>query len=252
MLKTAFFNLIYEPLYNGLVFLVDVVPAHDMGIAVIILTIVVKVILAPLSRQAIRTQVAMRSIAPEVEAIKEKFKDKQEEQARAIFALYRERNIRPFATFFLIFLQLPILFGLYWVFWKGGLPEVNTSLLYSFVPPPERVNMDFLGLINMSERSLFLAILTGLTQYTYTRLSMGKRKATAVAETPSFSSDMARSFDIQARYVLPLIFAGISYTLAAALPLYWATSNIFMIGQELVMGRRLKEDGNSEKIDNSV
>lgn len=241
MFKAAFFNGIYEPLYNALVYLVDIVPAHDIGIAVIILTILVKVILFPLSRQAIRTQAAMREIAPEVEKLKEKYKDKQEEQARAIFALYRERNIRPFSTFFLIFLQLPILFGLYWVFWKGGFPSINMDTLYAFVPAPERVNMQFLGIVDMSERSLILAALTGLTQYLYTRLSMGKRKPREKVDTPTFSSDMAHSFDLQARYVLPLLFAGISYTLSAALPLYWTTSNLFMIAQEYLMGRRFKE-----------
>jgi YidC/Oxa1 family membrane protein insertase len=241
MFKATFFNLIYEPLYNGLVFLVDIVPAHDIGIAVVILTIFVKLILLPLSRQAIRTQSLMREIAPEVERLKEKYKEKPEEQARAIFALYRERNIRPFATFFLIFLQLPILFGLYWVFWKGGFPAINADTLYAFVPVPERVNMEFLGIVDMSERSIFLAALTGLTQYLYTRLSMGKRKPRVKEDKPTFSSDMAHSFDLQARYVLPLLFAGISYTLAAALPLYWTTSNVFMIAQEFVMGRRFSE-----------
>src|SRR3989344_93209 len=241
MFKTSFFNLIYEPLYNALVYLVDIVPAHDMGIAVIILTIFVKLVLFHLSRQAIRTQAAMREIAPDVENLKKKYKDKQEEQARAIFALYRERGIRPFSTFFLIFLQLPILFGLYWVFWKGGLPSVDRSILYSFIPMPGSVSMEFLGFVDMSERSVFLAFLTGLTQYLYTRLSMGPRKPAVKEVNPSFSSDMARSFDLQARYVLPLLFAGISYTLAAALPLYWTTSNLFMIGQELYMGRRFKE-----------
>lgn len=241
MFKAAFFNFIYEPLYNGLVFLVDIVPAHDIGIAVVILTIFVKLILLPLSRQAIRTQSLMREIAPEVDRLKEKYKEKPEEQARAIFALYRERNIRPFATFFLIFLQLPILFGLYWVFWKGGFPAINADTLYAFVPTPERVNMEFLGIVDMSERSIFLAALTGLTQYLYTRLSMGKRKPRVKEDNPTFSSDMAHSFDLQARYVLPLLFAGISYTLAAALPLYWTTSNVFMIAQEFVMGRRFGE-----------
>lgn len=247
MLKAAFFNGIYEPLYNGLVFLVDIVPAHDIGIAVILLTIMVKIILFPLSRQAIRTQAAMREIAPEVEKVKEKYKDKQDEQARAIFALYRERKIRPFSTFFLIFLQLPILFGLYWVFWKGGFPAINMETLYAFVPPPERVNMEFLGIIDMSERSVMLAGLTGLTQYIYTRLSMGKRKPRTSNDKGSFSSDMAHSFDLQARYVLPLLFAGISYTLAAALPLYWTTSNLFMIGQELFMGRRFADQGSKSE-----
>src|SRR3989344_2202847 len=242
MFKYAFSAFIYEPLYNGLTYLVDVVPAHDIGIAVVILTIVVKIILFPLSRQAIRTQAAMRSIAPDVEAIKTRLKDKQEEQAKAIFALYKERGVRPFSSFLLILVQFPILFGLYWVFWKGGFPDVDSSLLYSFIPFPESVNMKFLGLVDMRERSIILAVLTGITQYTYTRLSMGPRKPPAPKEDkPSFSSDMARSFDLQARYVLPLIFSGIAYTLAAALPLYWTTSNLFMIAQELAMGRRFKE-----------
>lgn len=241
MFKSAFFNFIYEPLYNGLAFLVDIVPAHDVGIAVIILTILVKIILFPLSRQAIRTQSAMRLIAPEIEALKEKFKDRQEEQARAIFALYKERGIRPFSSFLLILVQFPILFGLYWVFWKGGFPTVDASLLYSFVPFPQTVNMDFLGVIDMGGRSFLLAALTGVTQYMYTRLSMGTRKPPVVEDKPTFSGDMARSFDLQARYVLPLIFAGISFTLSAALPLYWATSNIFMIVQEFAMGRRFHE-----------
>jgi YidC/Oxa1 family membrane protein insertase len=241
MFKAAFFNFVYEPLYNGLVFLVDIVPAHDIGIAIIILTVLVKIILFPLSRQAIKTQIAMREIAPEVEAIKEKFKDKQEEQARAIFGLYRERGIRPFASFFLILIQFPILFGLYWVFWKGGLPAVDMNILYSFVPAPENVSMHFLNLFDMGERSIFLAALAGVTQFIYARLSMGPRKPREKTDKPSFSSDMAHSFDLQARFVLPVIVAGIAYTVTAAVPLYWTASNLFMIAQEYAMGRRFSD-----------
>ncbi|MEK7098379.1 MAG: YidC/Oxa1 family membrane protein insertase [Patescibacteria group bacterium] len=241
MFKSAFYNAIYDPLYNGLVYLVDIVPAHDIGIAIILLTIVVKVVLFPLSKQAVRTQMAMREIAPEIEKIKERLKDKQDEQAKAIFALYKERGIRPFSSFFLILIQFPILFGLYWVFWKGGLPNVDPSILYSFVPLPESVNMEFLSLIDMRERSIALAALAGLTQLAYARLSMGPRKPRVKSADPSFSGDMAHSFDLQARYVLPIIVAGIAYTLAAAVPLYWTASNLFMIGQELFMGRRFAD-----------
>lgn len=244
MFKAAFYNGIYEPLYNGLVYLVDIVPAHDIGIAIIILTILVKVVLFPLSKQAVRTQIAMREIAPEIEKLKEKFKDKQEEQARAIFALYREKGIRPFSSFLLILIQFPILFGLYWVFWKGGLPNVDTSILYSFVPAPESVNMEFLEIADMRERSVVLAALAGLTQLVYARLSMGPRNKMATSPVEqSFSSDMARSFDLQARYILPIIVAGIAYTVAAAVPLYWTTSNLFMIAQEFLMGRRFSDAG---------
>lgn len=240
MISSIFNTLVYNPLYNGLVFFVDVVPTHDVGIAVVLLTIVVRIILFPLSRQAVRTQAAMREVAPEIEEIKKKFKDKQEEQARAIFALYRERNIRPFASFFLVLLQLPILFGLYWVFWKGGLPNVHPEYLYSFVPTPQDVNMKFLGLIDMGSRNVVLAFLAGVTQLIYARLSMGPRKKVAASDG-SFSSDMARSFDLQARYVLPIMIGGIAYTVSAAVPLYWVASNTFMILQEFAMGRRFNE-----------
>ena len=235
--------MIYNPLYNGLVYLVDIVPAHDIGIAIIVLTVLVKIILFPLARQAIKTQIAMRAIAPEVEAIKAKLKDKQEEQARAIFALYREHDVRPFASFFLILIQFPILFGLYFVFWKGGLPAIDPTILYSFVPLPESVNMHFLGLFDMHARSIVLATLAGATQLVYARLSMGPRKLREKTAEVSFSSDMAHSFDLQARYVLPVIVAGIAYTVASAVPLYWTASNLFMIGQELVMGRRFGDKG---------
>lgn len=242
MIKNLFFAGIYEPLYNGLVFLVDVVPAHDMGIAVILLTIAVKIVLYPLSRQAVRTQMAMRTVAPEIEAIKKKNLEKQDE-ARAIFALYRDRGIRPFASFFLFLFQFPILFGLYWVFWKGGLPSVDIDRLYAFVAIPERVSMEFLGLIDLRERSVVLAGLAGITQLIYARLSMGPRKPRT--SDASFSNDLAHSFDLQARYMLPIIVAFISFTIASAVALYWTASNLFMIGQELYMGRRFTNEPSS-------
>jgi len=238
MISAAFNTLVYEPLYNGLVFFVDIIPSHDVGLAVIALTIIVRFILFPLSRRAIETQIQMKKIAPEVEALKEKFKDKREEQGRAILALYRERGVRPFASFALLLVQLPILIGLYWVFSHGGLPEVNAALLYSFVPVPESIEMVFLGIIAMDGHSILLAVLAGVTQFVYTRLSTGKRTPVAQPAGASFSADMTRSFDLQVRYILPVMVGVISYYVVAAAPLYWATSNLFMIGQEYLMGRR--------------
>lgn len=238
MISAAFNALVYTPLYNGLVFLVDVIPSHDMGLAVILLTVFTRIILFPLSKRAIETQVKMREIAPQVEELKEKFKDKREEQGRAILALYREKGVRPFASFLLLFIQLPILIGLYWVFSQGGLPVVDASVLYSFVPAPTSVNMLFLGVIPMAGHSITLALLAGTSQFIYTRLSTGPRIVATKPPGTSFSADMARSFDLQIRFILPIMVAVISYYVVAAAPLYWLTSNLFMIGQELFMGRR--------------
>ncbi len=240
MIGNIFDAVVYYPIYNALVYFVDIIPGHDIGIAVIIVTILVRIVLWPLARRATKAQMGMKAIAPEIEEIKKKYKDKAEEQGKAIFALYKERDIHPFSGFLLLLVQLPILLGLYWVFALGGFPTVNPEYLYSFVPMPTAVNMEFLGLINMAGHSIVLALIAMVAQLTYTRLSMGPRGSATPVETveSSFSKDMAKSLDFQARYVLPIIVGVIGYTVAAAAPLYWATSSIFMICQELVTGRR--------------
>jgi len=104
------------------------------------------------------------------------------------------------------------------------------------------VNMEFLGLLDMRSHSIVLAVLAAVTQFVYTRLSMGP----AAAKDPSpvessLSGDMAKSFDLQARYVLPAMIGVISYSVAAAAPLYWTTSNLFMIAQEYFSGKRFSD-----------
>src|SRR3989344_6087867 len=140
-MRTAFHGVVYAPIYNGLVFFVDKLPSHDVGIAVVLVTVIVRIILFPLAKSAIKTQIKMKEVAPEIEELKKKLKNKPEELSRAIFALYRDRQVNPFSGFLLLLIQLPILLGLYWVFAQGGLPTINTDILYSFVPTPESVNM---------------------------------------------------------------------------------------------------------------
>lgn len=240
MISTVFHAIVYNPIYNALVFFVDILPTHDVGIAVIVVTIVVRIILYPLAKRAILAQMKMKEVAPEIEALKNKLKDKPQEQGAAIFALYKERGIHPFSGFLLLLIQLPILFGLYFVFARGGLPTVQTDILYPFVQVPHAVNMEFLGLIDMGARSVVLAVLAMLAQFVYTRLSMGPRGSQTPVEAveASFSKDMAKSFDLQARYLLPLMVGVIGYTIVAAAPLYWIASNLSMIVQELLAGRR--------------
>jgi YidC/Oxa1 family membrane protein insertase len=239
MIGAAFHSVIYVPLYNALVWLVDVLPMHDMGLAVIALTIAVRVVLIPLSRRAVETQMVMKELAPEIEALKVKHKDDKEAQGKAIFALYKERGVHPFAGLGLVLLQFPVLVGLYWVFSHGGLPSVDSSLLYGFVRVPEYVHMDFLGLVPLSGHSISLAVAATISQLIYTRLSMGAPATVDPSPVEStLSGDLAKSFDTQARYVLPLFIGVISYSVAAAAPLYWTTSNLFMIAQEYVSGRR--------------
>jgi YidC/Oxa1 family membrane protein insertase len=240
MISAVFHAIIYNPLYNGLVFLVGIFPGHDMGLAVVALTIVVRIIIYPLSRRAIEAQMAMKKIAPEIEVLKKKYKKNSPEQSQAIFALYKERGVHPFASFGLVLVQFPVLIALYWVFYRSGFPHVNGALLYPFVHAPASINMQFLGLVDMGKRSVLLALLAAVTQFIYTRLSMGPREKTPEGSPveASLSGDMAKSFDLQARYMLPAMIGIIGYSLASAATLYWTTSNTFMILQELAAGRR--------------
>src|SRR3989344_244749 len=230
--------VIYDPLYNALIFFVDKVPGHDIGIAVVLLTIVVRIILFPLAKKAVESQLAMKKIAPEMEAIKAKYKNDAAQQSKAVFALYKERGVHPLAGFGILLLQLPVLFALYYIFVRSGLPEIQADILYSFINAPAAVDMRFLGFVDMAAtHNLVLAGLVSVSQFIYSRLSMGKTQNDSPVEA-SLSKDLARSFDFQARYVMPLIIGAVGYFFPAVFSLYMVTANIFMIGQEFFSGRR--------------
>lgn len=233
-----FNTLIYTPLYNGLILLMDLLPWADVGVVIILFTIFVKLILLPLSTKSVKTQATLKQIQPELKKIQETYKDDRQKQGERIMALYKENNINPFSGFLLLFIQIPIIFGLYFVFLRGGLPDIHTDILYSFVGIPDMVNMIFLGIVDISQRNIVLAIITGVTQFIHIRLSMP-----AVAERKnqaSFKDDMMRSMQLQMRYVMPGIIFFVAWSLPAAVALYWTASNLFLIGQEMLINRKYK------------
>lgn len=244
MIVNTFNSLIFNPLYNALVFLIEIVPYADVGFAVIALTILVKIVLFPLAHKVAHMQVQMKELTPKIDELKEKYKENKQEQTLKIMALYKEYNVRPFLSILVVFIQLPIIFGLYWVFFKGGLPVIQVDLLYSFIPFPEKVNMNFLGLVDMGGRSVVLAVLAGATQYVHSHFALPKPKPRG--ENPTMKEDLAHSFHLQMKYVMPIIVVVISYTISAAIALYWLTSNLFAIGQELIVRRNLKKNTESE------
>jgi YidC/Oxa1 family membrane protein insertase len=230
----------FDPVYNSLVFFIDVVPGGDVGIAIILTTILVKTILLPLSIKAVKTQYVMRQIEPKLREIKETFKDNREEQARKMLELYRESGINPFASVLLLFVQIPIIIALYFAVARGGgvpLPDINTDLLYAFIPAPETASMLFLGSFDILARSLPLAFLAGFTQFIHAQLAIppvAKREAGAA---PSFKDDFTRSMTMQMKYVMPVIIFIFAYSLSAAIALYFTISNLTSIAQEYIVRR---------------
>jgi YidC/Oxa1 family membrane protein insertase len=225
--------IFYIPLYNALILLINYMPGWDAGLAVVLLIVIVRLILFPLSKATIKTQVEMRLIEPELKKIKEGTKDKQE-QSKKMMALYKEKGINPFAGIFLLLIQLPIIIALYQVF-RSNLPIVDPTILYSFVHAPAAISMTFLT-INLRSRSVILAILAVITQFVQINLALPKVER---QKGSSFGNDLAYSMNVQMKYIFPLIIFPIAY-FSAVIALYLVASNILMIFQEVFVRRRLE------------
>lgn len=233
MFKTLLFN----PLYNILIVIINLIPGGDVGLAIIILTISIKLLILPIYLKSIRTQVKMKEIEPKIKEIKRKYEQDLPEQSKRIMELYKESKINPFSSFLVLFIQLPIILTLFYVF-RDSL-VVNQEIIYSFIPVPGKINSQFLGLINISmNKNMVLAVLTGLTQFIQVQLTIPKPKGPQKKEMPSLGGDFARSMDIQIRYVMPLLIIFIAWQLPAAISLYWITSNIF----HLISGLKIKKE----------
>ena len=234
MLHTFWNTILYRPLYNLLLLILTIVPGYDIGIAIILLTIVVKLILFPLTQRSIESQIAMKELEPQLAAIKANVPDKAE-QSKQTYALYKDRNINPFSSCLLILIQIPIIIALYQVF-LHGLGATSPVPPYAFLHVPA-INFKFLGFVDLSQKSIVLALLAGVSQYLQGFLMQARQgKPTGDGMT----SEFAKSMQTQMLYVLPLLIAVIAYRLSGAVALYWITSNMFTVGQELYTARKIR------------
>lgn len=224
-------TFLYEPIYNTLVFIAQHIALKDVGLAVVILTILIRFLLMPISKKSIISQYKMRNLQPKLDAIKSKGLSKEQE-AKEQFALYKEEKINPFSGCLYLLIQLPILFALYFSFIKG---IDQPTHLYSFLSTDGLKNM-FLGVIDITKPFLPFAILAGLTQGIQAFL-MPKPPTNT---NTGFQAQFTKSLSMQTKYILPIIIIFISAKLASAVALYWVITNIFSISQELYFRKTLK------------
>jgi len=240
MFSTAFNTVLYRPLYNIFIGFIEAFPWIDAGIVVILFTIFVKLVLFPLSQKSVRSQIEMKNIQPEIDEIKIKYKDNKQEQALKTMNLYKEKGINPFSGIFLALIQLPILIALYMVFYKGGLDIIHTETLYSFIKAPGEINKVFLGMFDITEKNTVLAVVVALGQYLQIKFTLPAIKKTeGDKKEPSFQNELAKSMNMQMKYVMPIFMFFIARSFAAIVSLYLITSSVFAIGQELYMRKKL-------------
>ncbi len=248
---SAYNTVFYEPLLNALVFLIGVLPLNDIGIAVIILTIAVKFLIFPFQHRAIITQRKMRELEPELRKIKETHKKNNQEQARKTMDLYKQHGVNPFANFVILLIQIPVFIALYKIFIVGI--DFDLKHLYSFISVPDNIKTTFLGFFDMTQKGYILAALAGITQFFQMKLAMPPIKKDIIAGK-SFKDDLAKSMNVQMRYILPGIIFIVATRFASAMALYWTTMNLFAIVHEMAVQRKAKKiygktNGNNQGVD---
>ena len=235
---TIFNEALYRPLFNALIWIYNIIPGNDLGIAIILLTVLIRFILYPLSKKAIQSQKAINVLQPKIKEIQKKYKNK-EEQAKIMMELYKTHKVNPMAGCLPILVQLPILIALYRVFFSGLNPE-TLNILYSFVQRPETINPIFLGL-NLDEKSVPLAIVVGIVFFIQTKLSMPKKDKQKAQTKKSAFGEM---FQKQMLYLFPIFIVFILLRLPSALGLYLLVGGIFMAFQQYLTKKKYYSEKN--------
>lgn len=228
----VFNTIFYEPIFNLLVFIYNIIPGHDLGVAIIILTLLIRLLLYIPSKKSIKAQKELASIQPAIEELKEKYKLDKEKMGPELMALYKKKGVNPMSSCLPMIIQLPFLFAIYRVFFNGLTNEHATDVLYSFVSNPGTLNPMAFGFFNLAEKSIVLAVLAGLAQFWQSKMMMAKKK-------PGSSSSMMGGMNSQMLYIFPLITVFIGSRFPAGLTFYWLLTTLFSIVQQyIVLGKK--------------
>ncbi len=245
LISNMFTTALYQPLFNALIMIYNIIP--DMGVSIIIITVIIRIILLPLSKKAIESQKKMQEIQPELKEIQEKYKDNKQKKSEEMMKFYKEKKVNPAAGCLPLIVQLVILIALYRVFLNASV-EFDSHLLYSFVTDPESINKIAFGFIDITVRSIPLAIIAAGLQFWQTKMMMAKQKKIQKPKKDSGSPDFGSIMQQQMLFIAPIMTFVIGLTFPAALPIYWIVTTIFMIGQQYhIMHKENKEKDSSEK-----
>lgn len=232
ILGTLYNEAIYRPILNLLIGLYNVFPIHDIGIVIILVTLLIRIILAPFMHKSLKGQKTLSALQPKMNELREKHKDNKEEQAKAMMDLYKEHKVNPFSSCLPVLIQLPILIALYQVFRKAL--TGNLDGLYNFVHNPGVLSPKFLSIVDLSHPNIIFALLAGAAQFWQSQIiTKWQGKSTGQDMT-------TKALNIQMMYVLPIISVVIAWSLPAGLPLYWIVTTLFAVGQQYYIQRTHK------------
>lgn len=221
--------VLYRPIFNLLVWLYTTIPGADLGLAIIILTLLIRVVLYPLNQKAIVSQRALQKIQPLMEELKDKYKDDREKLGSAMMELYKTEKINPFASCLPLLIQLPILLAVFHVF-QAGLTSNNFDLLYAGVTNPGHLNTLAFGFLDLAKNNILLAVLAGMAQFWQSYMLMNRRNQQG-------GKSQMTGMNRQMLYLMPIVTVFFGASLPAGLTLYWLFTTIFSILQQALVLR---------------
>ncbi len=236
---SLFNEILHRPLVNALVLIYGNITFQDLGLAIIVLTVFIRLILFPLFHKATKHQKIVRELQPQVKKLQEKYKDDRAAQAKAVMDLYREKEVNPFSSMFIMLIQLPILFAIYGVF-KEGFSETAFTFLYSFVKAPAELNHTLLGLVDLNTVNWVIAILAALAQYLQIKLA-----SKSITENDDKNTQKMMGY---MSVMGPAIMLFALSTLPAAMGLYWLTTSVFSLIQQVIVNKHLERDAQKTPI----
>jgi len=220
---TALFNeIFYRPILNLLVFLYDILPSNDLGLAIIGVTLVIRLILYPSFASSMKHQKAIQEIQPKINQVRQQHKDDRQKQTEAILKIYQEHKVSPFSSCLPILIQLPVIFALFLVL-NNQLVKSTLEGIYGFIKNPGSLDPIAFGFLDLSKANIPLAILAAGLQYIQSKMMQSQSTAT---------DPMAKAMQTQMLYVFPVLTLIIAWTLPSGLPLYWSVSTLFAIAQQ--------------------
>ncbi|MCD4761821.1 YidC/Oxa1 family membrane protein insertase [bacterium] len=239
----------YQPILNLVIFLINVAPGHDLGIAIILLTIIIKLILYPLSRKSLQGQKALQDLQPKINELKKKYKDNKEAMGKAMMALYKENKVNPLSSCLPLLVQMPFLFAVFRVFRNGM--ENSLDLVYPFIHNPETINYVSLGFIDLSQRNIPIAVLAGLAQFWQSKMMMTKRPQ--IKTKGAKDEDMTAIMNKQMLYFMPALTVFIGVSFPGGLALYWLMTTLFTgLQQWYIFNKDNKDKKKNELIEGEV
>ncbi len=253
-----FTTFIVQPIFNLLVLIYGLLPGHNFGVAIILFTIVTRLLMWPLVKKQLHHAKAMRELQPEIKRIKKAAKGNRQKESAMVMELYKEREINPFSSIGLLIVQLPILIALYSGITKiVNDPNTINTLAYSFLHPLidgiQGFDATFLGFVDLSKAAVgrdgsgiywpafIIVAASAVTQFFQSKQLMPNDKdakglkqilSEASSGKQADQADVNAAIGKSTRYFIPAMVFIFTIGLPAALPLYWLTSGVVAILQQ--------------------